>query len=43
MIRTSEAAGLFAGLAFFLGTLLAAQAFMSHEGPRVAELVEWAE
>jgi hypothetical protein len=32
MTRMSEAVGLLAGLAFFLGAVLAAQAYVAHSG-----------
>jgi hypothetical protein len=41
MIRISEFAGLLAGLTLFLGTLIAAQAYISHDAPDLrAELVQ---
>jgi hypothetical protein len=40
MVRISEFTGLIVGVAFFLGTLIAAQAFIPHENPQHAELSE---
>jgi hypothetical protein len=42
MIRLSELAGLFAAVAIFLGTLVAAQSLVWHDAPdgRHAELVD---
>ena len=42
MVRISEFTGLIVGFTFFLGTLFAAQAFISHDNPQRAELVRGA-
>jgi hypothetical protein len=40
MVRISEFTGLIVGIAFFLGTLIAAQAFIPHENSQRAELTD---
>lgn len=40
MVRISEFTGLIVGIAFFLGTLIAAQAFIPRDNPQRAELTD---
>ena len=40
MNRFSELVGLFAGMALFLGTLIAAQAYVSHHGADIRAEIE---
>jgi hypothetical protein len=40
MVRISEFTGLIVGIAFFLGTLIAAQALIPHENPQHVELTD---